>query len=141
MFSLRLRVLVVDDTPIVRAVVRRTLEADGRFDVVAEAPNGRDAIGHAARCDPDLVLLDLAMPVMDGLEALPRILEVAPRSQVIVLSAFSADQMAAQALRAGACAYLEKTHLAKELIPGIVSSMEERVIEVGGTSDHAPFHA
>jgi DNA-binding NarL/FixJ family response regulator len=116
----QMRVLIVDDTAIVRAVVRRTLSSDERFAVVGEAVNGRDAIDQTRACQPDLVLLDLAMPEMDGLEALPHILEVAPHARVIVLSAFSPDQMAAQAIQAGALAYLEKNALAKELVPGIL---------------------
>ena len=117
----QLRVLIVDDTAIVRAVVRRTLSSDARFVVVGEAVNGRDAVEQTPGCQPDLVLLDLAMPEMDGLEALPRILAVAPHTLVIVLSAFSPDQMAAQAIQAGAVAYLEKNRLAKDLVPGILA--------------------
>jgi DNA-binding NarL/FixJ family response regulator len=117
----KLRVLIVDDTAIVRAVVRRTLESDDRFEVVGESVNGREAIDHCHASQPVLVLLDLAMPEMDGLEALPHILTVAPTTRVIVLSAFSPDQMAAQAIRTGACAYLEKNRLAKELVPGITA--------------------
>ncbi|MEY2418752.1 MAG: hypothetical protein QOG90_1432 [Actinomycetota bacterium] len=121
MSSRALRVLIVDDTAIVRAVVRRTLESDAQFEVVGEAANGMLAIEEARSCQPDLVLLDLAMPEMDGLEALPHILVAAPAARVIVLSAFSPDHMAAQALATGACAYLEKNRIAKELVPGIVA--------------------
>jgi DNA-binding NarL/FixJ family response regulator len=119
-----LRVLIVDDTAIVRAVVRRTLESDAQFEVVGEAANGIVAIEQAHACQPDLVLLDLAMPEMDGLEALPHILVAAPAARVIVLSAFSPDHMAAQALATGACAYLEKNRIAKELVPGILAVFE-----------------
>jgi DNA-binding NarL/FixJ family response regulator len=117
----QMRVLIVDDTSIVRAVVRRTLSSDERFVVVGEAVNGRDAIDQTHKCQPDLVLLDLAMPEMDGLEALPHILAVAPYARVIVLSAFSPDQMASQAIQCGALAYLEKNRIAKELVPGILA--------------------
>jgi len=116
-----MRVLIADDTAIVRAVVRRTLELDDRFEVVGESVNGREAIEHARLHQPDLVLLDLAMPEMDGLEALPHILVAVPTVRVIVLSAFSPDQMAARALAAGACAYLEKNRVAKALVPGILA--------------------
>jgi DNA-binding NarL/FixJ family response regulator len=116
-----MRVLIVDDTAIVRAVVRRTLQTDERFEVVGEAVNGREAIEQSQACQPDLVLLDLAMPEMDGLEALPHILVAVPTTRVIVLSAFSPDQMAAQAIKAGASAYLEKNRVAKELVPGILA--------------------
>ena len=116
------RVLVVDDTAIVRAVVCRILAADDRFEVVGQAANGREAIEQTCALAPDLVLLDLAMPEMDGLEALPHI-RVAPSApQVIVLSAFSPDQMAKAALAAGAMSYLEKNHLATTLVPHILES-------------------
>jgi DNA-binding NarL/FixJ family response regulator len=116
-----MRVLIVDDTAIIRTVVRRTLQTDDRFDVIGEAVNGREAIEFCVELQPDLVLLDLAMPEMDGLEALPHILVAVPATRVIVLSAFSPDQMAAQAIQAGASAYLEKNRVAKELVPGILA--------------------
>ena len=127
--SRRLRVLIVDDTAIVRVVIRRTLDADGRFEVVGEAPNGRDAIEQSIACQPDIVLLDLAMPEMDGLEALPHIVVAAPTARVIVLSAFSPDQMATQAICAGACAYLEKNRLARELVPGILAVFDHLLLD------------
>jgi DNA-binding NarL/FixJ family response regulator len=124
----RLTVLVVDDAAIVRTVVRRVLVSDARFDVIGEASNGREAIDAAAAQQPDLVLLDLAMPLMDGLEALPHLFAVSPHSRVIVLAAFSPDQMAAAALDAGALAYLEKSHLATKLIPRIVAAFDGALI-------------
>ena len=120
----RLRVLVVDDTPIVRAVVRRALEADIRFEVVGEATNGREGVAAANALQPDLVLLDLAMPEMDGLEALPHIRGACEWARVVVLSAFSPDQMASSALAAGASAYIEKTRLATDLVPHLVALFE-----------------
>jgi DNA-binding NarL/FixJ family response regulator len=124
-----LRVLIVDDTAIIRTVVRRVLEADGRFNVVGEAANGREAIEAACAHRPDLVLLDLAMPEMDGLEALPHLRAQSPESLVIVLSAFSPDQMAVAAIEAGALAYLEKSHLATELIPRIVAAFDGALLD------------
>ena len=119
--DLRLRVLIVDDTPVIRAVVRRILERDGRFEVLGEACDGIEAVEMAGSLQPDLVLLDLAMPRMDGLQALPGILENAPTVSVIVLSSFSPDQMADSAMNAGASGYVEKDRIAITLVPQIVA--------------------
>ena len=86
-------VLLVDDTPDVRMLVRRALERSGGLEVVAEVGDGAAAVEAARHHQPDVVLLDIAMPVMDGLEALPLIRQVAPRATVIMLSAFTADEM------------------------------------------------
>ncbi|HUR78060.1 MAG TPA: response regulator [Acidimicrobiales bacterium] len=125
----QLRVLIADDTAIVRTVVTRILRSDERFDVVGEATNGREAVEHATAMHPDLVLLDLAMPEMDGLEALPLIRQISPAPNVIVLSAFSPDQMAAAAIDAGALAYLEKNQLATKLIPRILEAFEDALLD------------
>jgi DNA-binding NarL/FixJ family response regulator len=102
------RVLLADDTAQLRALVRETLEGDGRYEVVAEAENGREAVALADRLKPDLVVLDLAMPVMDGLEALPLVQDAAPEATVVVLSSFEAAHVAEQVLSLGAAAYVEK---------------------------------
>lgn len=102
------RVLVVDDTDDIRLLLRFALEVDGDIVVVDEAADGRGAIDAARRTQPDVVLLDLAMPVMDGLQALPHLREASPRSAVVVLSGFAAGSMAEAALRAGAVEYLQK---------------------------------
>lgn len=102
------RVLVADDVGDLRRLVTLSLERSGRFRVVAEAADGAEAIELARRHQPDLCLLDMAMPVMDGLEALPRIREVAPDCVVIVLSGFEAERMASAAMGRGAAGYLAK---------------------------------
>jgi DNA-binding NarL/FixJ family response regulator len=102
------RVLVADDVTDLRMLVRMALEGTGDFDVVAEAADGAEAIAQAEKHQPDLVVLDLSMPVLDGLEALPGILSVAPEARVVVLSGFDAAKMRDQVLAAGAVAYIEK---------------------------------
>ncbi len=103
-----LRAVVVDDTPDIRLLLAMTLERDGDFEVVAEAGNGAEGVQAAQRHQPDLVLLDLAMPVMDGFEALPRIREACPHARVVVLSGFEAGAMAERAKDLGASGYLQK---------------------------------
>lgn len=103
------RVLLADDTADIRALLRIVLSRySDEFEVVAEAADGSEAIAMTRAHDPDLVLLDLAMPVMDGLEAIPEVRAAAPDCKIVVLSGFNADQMAAEALDVGADAYLEK---------------------------------
>lgn len=102
------RVLLADDTPDIRALLRLVLSRQDDFEVVAEASDGSEAIDMARRHHPDVVLLDLAMPVMDGLEAIPGVRQAVPDCKIVVLSGFNADQMAAEAMSAGADAYIEK---------------------------------
>ncbi len=110
-----MRVAIVDDTPDVRLLVRRSLELDPDIDVVAEAADGRAAIEIAAQHRPEVMLLDLAMPVMDGLQALPHVVEASPDTAVVVLSGFSATAMAEQAMAAGARGFVQKGIPAQDL--------------------------
>jgi diguanylate cyclase (GGDEF)-like protein len=104
----RIRVVIADDTEDVRSLLRYTLELDGRFEVVGQAADGVEAIAACEAEQPDVAVVDLAMPVMDGLTAIPSINHAAPATQVVVLSSFGARQMAAKALAAGAAAFVEK---------------------------------
>lgn len=104
----RVRTLLVDDAVELRVLIRRALEASGRYEVVGEAGDGLEAIDQARSLVPELVLLDLSMPRMDGLEALPRLHAVSPTSIVVVLSGHTRELAEASALAAGAAAYLEK---------------------------------
>ncbi|MBW3562867.1 MAG: response regulator [Actinobacteria bacterium] len=124
-----IRVLLVDDATDIRMLVRMGLRRDGRFDVVGEASNGVEAIEQAAQHQPDVVLLDVAMPLMDGLEALPRIRDVAPDARVVILSGFTSESMQEGATTQGADAYLEKgTPLPRiaELLAEVVGRPAER---------------
>lgn len=118
------RVVLADDVAALRRLVRLTIEASGRFTVEAEAANGVEAVEAARRLQPDLVLLDLSMPEMDGLEALPRVLSVAPRSRVAVFSGFNHVRMAPVALRMGASEYLEKGLQPTELVQRLLRILE-----------------
>ena len=104
----KLRVVLADDTAEYRLLLRLVLEQDGRFDVVGEAADGSAAVALAASERPDAVVLDLAMPVMDGLEAIPRIKGVAPGAAIVILSGFARGQIDGKALSLGADAYVEK---------------------------------
>jgi DNA-binding NarL/FixJ family response regulator len=120
-----LDILIVDDAPDFRLLVRIALGEAGGFNVVGEAGNGADAIELAERHQPAIVLLDVAMPEMDGLSALPRLLEVSPESKVVMLSGFGTHGLADRALNEGASAFLEKDTPLSELgdrLRAVVSS-------------------
>ena len=102
------RVLVVDDVDEIRLLLTVVLGLEANIEIVGEAVNGEEAIEQARQLQPDVVLLDIAMPVMSGDEALPHILEASPASKVIVVSAFTASVMRDKVLALGAAAYVEK---------------------------------
>jgi DNA-binding NarL/FixJ family response regulator len=102
------RVLIVDDHPLTREALASLLKAHG-FEVAGSASDGAEAIVEAARLQPDLILLDLLMPDMDGITALPRLREAAPNCEVVVLTASGTEENLLAAIRAGAAGYLLKT--------------------------------
>ena len=102
------KVVVADDFADMRHLVKMTLERSGRFKVVAEAENGLEAIEQARELRPDILVLDLSMPVLSGMEALPQIREASPDTKVVVLSGFDRSRMEPEAMAGGATGYLEK---------------------------------
>lgn len=109
--------LVVDDATELRALYGGLLEQRSGLDVVATADDGRSAIEAAHEHPPDLVLLDLSMPELDGLDALPRIAAASPDSVIVVLSGFLADEFRDEALSRGATGYVEKTGEPERFLP------------------------
>jgi DNA-binding NarL/FixJ family response regulator len=108
-------VYLVDDVPELRELIRYGLEEDPGFEIVGEAGDGRTAIEGIAQTRPAAVLLDLSMPDMDGLQAIPQIREDDPEVAIIVLSGFSADRMSGRVLERGADGYVEKGTPIQEL--------------------------
>jgi len=106
--SEKITVLLVDDHVIVRSGVRAFLEANDDLEVVAEAASGAEAVRLVASHVPDVVLMDLVMPEMDGVEATWRVRQVSPRTQVVVLTSFHEDSHVFPAIKAGALSYLLK---------------------------------
>jgi NarL family two-component system response regulator LiaR len=102
-------VLIADDHTLVRQGIRAFLEAQPHFTIVAEADSGEAAVRLAAEHVPDVVLMDLVMPGMDGVEATRRLKSVSPRTQIVVLTSYHEDEHIFPALRAGAISYLLKT--------------------------------
>jgi NarL family two-component system response regulator LiaR len=110
-----IRVLVVDDHAVVREGLRTFLSLQDGIEVVAEAADGRDAVEVAARERPDVVLMDLVMPRMDGVQAMRRLRDQVPGARVIVLTSFLDDERLLPAIRAGAAGYLLKNVEPSEL--------------------------
>lgn len=113
------RVVLCDDVSEMRKLLRYTLETDPRLEVVGEAADGREGARVIAELQPDVVLLDLSMPEMNGFETIPTIASSAPRTGIIVLSGFSAQRMREPALRNGADLYLEKGLPLDEVISAV----------------------
>ena len=109
------RVLIVDDHPLTRDALSSLLGAGG-FDVVGEAADGAAALELAHSLQPDLVLLDLSMPELDGLAALPRLREAAPECEVVVLTASGTEDNLLAAIRGGAAGYLLKTESPERIV-------------------------
>ncbi|WP_344012755.1 response regulator transcription factor, partial [Microbacterium natoriense] len=104
----RIRVLIVDDHELIRRGMRMVLDAEDDLDVIGEAVSGTDAVHQAEHLAPDVVLMDIRMPEMDGIEATRRIVRSAPSTRVLVLTTFDLDEYAFGSLRAGASGFLLK---------------------------------
>jgi len=114
-----IRILIVDDHIILREGIRMLLEAQADFRVVGEAGNGIEAIDKARQCCPDIILLDVSMPRMDGLQAVGLLTGACPETRVIMLSRYEKEAYACQALKNGAHGYLVKGSPSEELLEAI----------------------
>lgn len=114
-----IRLLVADDQALVRSGLRKLLESEPDFDVVGEAGDGEQAVWSAARLKPGVVLMDIRMPVMDGLEATARITGGADPPRVLVLTTYDLDEYVYRALRAGASGFILKDAPPEQLIEGV----------------------
>jgi DNA-binding NarL/FixJ family response regulator len=112
-------VLVVDDQSMVRAGFRMLLGGEADIDVVAEASNGREAVDKAARFKPNVVLMDIRMPELDGLQATREILAANPGARILILTTFDLDEYIYEALRAGASGFVLKDDPPEQLIAAI----------------------
>ena len=113
------RVMIVDDDDLMRAGLRSVLSSDDGIDVVDEAPDGRRAIDRARQTRPDVVLMDVRMPELDGIAATRELLVAAPESRVLIVTTFENDEYVFGALRAGASGFLLKRAAPEELIAAI----------------------
>jgi DNA-binding NarL/FixJ family response regulator len=114
-----IRVLVADDQSMVRAGFRRLLSDEPDIDVVAEADNGVEAVAKAERFAPDVVLMDIRMPELDGIEATRRILAADPAARILILTTFDLDEYVYNALGAGASGFVLKDDPPEQLVAAI----------------------
>jgi DNA-binding NarL/FixJ family response regulator len=116
---MKIRVLVADDQSMVRAGFRMLLRGEDDIEVVAEASNGREAVEKAARFEPTIVLMDIRMPELDGIEATRRILGANRAARVLILTTFDLDEYIYEALRAGASGFVLKDDPPEQLIAAV----------------------
>jgi DNA-binding NarL/FixJ family response regulator len=129
------RILIADDHEVVRHGLRSLLEAQPAWQVVAEASDGREAVAHARQLKPDVVVMDLSMPGLNGLDAAIQILKESPSTEVLVLTVHESEEVARRVLAAGARGYMLKSDAGRELVVAVQSLLEHRVFLTSRISD------
>src|SRR5688572_32707840 len=122
----KITILLADDHTVVRQGLRVLLEAAEDIKVVAEAENGRQAVQMAVKCQPDVAVIDVAMPLLNGLEATRQITREVPNTKVLILSSYSDDEYVQQLSEAGAAGYLLKATAVTDLLNAIRDVMNGR---------------
>lgn len=123
------RVLVVDDEALLRHALRAFLSADDRVDLVGEATDGHEAITAYSACAPDVVLMDIKMPRIGGIEATRRLVEQDPGCRVVALTTFTTEWRALEMLKAGAAGYLVKDSTPDQIVDAVVAAHQgDRVV-------------
>lgn len=115
----KIAVLLVDDHTVVRQGLRALLASEEDIEVVGEAENGRQAVALVRKTPPDVVVMDVAMPLLNGLEATRQILKILPRCKILVLTSYGDDECVQQLMQAGAVGYLIKQTAANDLLKAI----------------------
>jgi NarL family two-component system response regulator LiaR len=115
-----IRVLVADDQALVRKGILALLSTESKIVVVGEVDNGREAVAKASELKPDVILMDLKMPEMDGIEASRQIMEKWPQARILVLTSYATDDLVFPAIKAGAFGYLLKDSEPEELVQAIL---------------------
>lgn len=118
----RVRILIVDDHAVVRQGLITFLELQDEIEVIGEASNGKEALQLVKELEPDVVLMDLVMPVMDGLTAIKQIKQMRPETEVIALTSFADDEKVFTAIRSGATGYLLKDVQPNDLVKAVLAA-------------------
>jgi DNA-binding NarL/FixJ family response regulator len=140
-----LRILVADDHAVVRAGLRTLLESRAGWEVCAECPDGRDAIEKASKLKPDVAVLDIGMPLLNGVEAARRIHKSSPRTEILILTMHESDDLVQQVVEAGARGYILKDDADRVLLAAVDAVRHHkpyfstRVSTPSDSSDSSPF--
>ena len=124
---MQLRILVADDHSIVRAGLRTLLESRPGWQVCAEAANGREAVEKGGKLKPDVAVLDISMPLLNGIEATRQLRRISPETEVLILTMHDADQMVQQVLEAGARGYILKDDADRSLLEAVDAVRRHRL--------------
>jgi len=133
-----LRILIVDDHEVVRRGLLALLGTQAGWEVVGEAANGSDAVKKVAQVKPDVVVMDITMPAMSGLDATRLIMETAPQTKVLIFTMHDSEQMIQTALEAGARGYVLKSNAANDLIAAIRALAKDETPLVSRTAKQTP---
>lgn len=133
-----MRLLVVDDHEVVRRGVRSLLSGQAEWDVCGEAVDGQDAIEKARELQPDVIVMDVSMPRLNGLEATRQLRNVLPQCEVLILSQHENSEMARQALKAGARGYVVKSSISRDLISAVAKAYRHQYFFASAILDQTP---
>ena len=122
----RIRVMIVDDHSIVRVGLKQLLDQSGEFEVVGQAADGEEAVRVAAEVSPDVVVMDVMMPKKDGVEACREIMEFAPETRVVMLTASTEEDAVVEAVAAGATGFLQKETNREQLLSALRNVVTRR---------------
>jgi DNA-binding NarL/FixJ family response regulator len=130
------RILIADDHEVVRAGLRATLESHDGWQVVAEATNGKDAVVKAIGTEPDIVVIDYSLPIINGVEATRQIRARLPKAEILIFTMHESDVLVRELLEAGARAYLVKSEAKQYLIAAVESLVNHKPFFTGRVSEH-----
>ncbi len=122
-----IRIVLADDHTIVRQGLAKLLEGESCFKIVGEAENGRDVVNQVEKLHPDVVVMDIAMPILNGVEATRQIVKLYPETKVVILSMYSNDRYIEEVLRLGAFGYLLKDSSGSDIIKAVYTVMEDNI--------------
>ena len=129
------RILIADDHAIVRRGLRALVESQQGWEVCAEAANGRQAVENGERFKPDIAIVDIGMPELNGLEATRQILKMSPRTEVLVLTIHQSEEVVAEVLKAGARGYVLKSDADQNLIAAMEALLQHKPFLTAGVTD------